>query len=44
MTPAYSDISLAIQQTLHPPQDIEPEKTIADLKDNIETVSNGGLF
>jgi multiple sugar transport system substrate-binding protein len=44
VTPAYSDISLAIQQTLHPPQDIEPEKTINDLKDNIETVSNGGLF
>ncbi len=44
VTPAYSDISLAIQQTLHPPQDIEPEKTIGDLKDNIETVSNGGLF
>ena len=44
VTPAYSDISLAIQQTLHPPQDIDPQKTIADLKDNIETVSNGGLF
>ena len=44
VTPAYSDISLAIQQTLHPPQDIDPEKTIADLNDNIETVSNGGLF
>ena len=44
VTPAYSDISLAIQQTLHPPQDIEPEKTIDDLKSNIDTVSNGGLF
>ena len=44
VTPAYSDISLAIQQTLHPPQDIEPKKTIEDLKDNIETVSNGGIF
>ena len=44
VTPAYSDISLAIQQTLHPPQDIEPEKTIDDLKSNIDTVSNGGIF
>jgi multiple sugar transport system substrate-binding protein len=44
VTPAYSDISLAIQQTLHPPQDIDPEKTIEDLKDNIDTVSEGGLF
>ncbi len=44
VTPAYSDISLAIQQTLHPPQDIEPKKTIEDLKDNIDTVSNGGIF
>jgi multiple sugar transport system substrate-binding protein len=44
VTPAYSDISLAIQQTLHPPQDIEPKKTIDDLKNNIDTVSEGGLF
>jgi multiple sugar transport system substrate-binding protein len=44
VTPAYSDISLAIQQTLHPPQDIDPEKTIEDLRDNIDTVSEGGLF
>jgi multiple sugar transport system substrate-binding protein len=44
VTPAYSDISLAIQQTLHPPQDIEPQQTIDDLKSNIDTVSNGGLF
>jgi multiple sugar transport system substrate-binding protein len=44
VTPAYSDISLAIQQTLHPPQDIDPEKTIKDLRDNIDTVSEGGLF
>jgi multiple sugar transport system substrate-binding protein len=44
VTPAYSDISLAIQQTLHPPQDIEPQKTIEELKDNIDTVSNGGIF
>jgi multiple sugar transport system substrate-binding protein len=44
VTPAYSDISLAIQQTLHPPQAIAPQKTIEDLKDNIETVSDGGIF
>ena len=44
VTPAYSDISLAIQQTLHPPTDIDPPKTIEDLKDNIDTVSNGGIF
>jgi multiple sugar transport system substrate-binding protein len=44
VTPAYSDISLAIQQTLHPPQDIESQKTIEDLKDNIDTVSRGGIF
>jgi multiple sugar transport system substrate-binding protein len=44
VTPAYSDISLAIQQTLHPPQDIDPQKTVEELKDNIDTVSNGGIF
>ena len=28
VTPAYSDISLAIQKTLHPPDDIDPTRSI----------------
>src|SRR3954469_19492307 len=27
VSPAYSDISLAVQKTLHPPRDIEPVKS-----------------
>jgi len=44
VTPAYSDISLAIQQTLHPPRDIEPQQSIDELKSNIEEVKQGGIF
>ena len=34
--PAYADISLAIQDKLHPPGDIEPEQAIEDLRDALE--------
>lgn len=44
VSPAYSDISLAIQKTLHPPRDIEPEQTIESLNDRLATVAEGGLF
>ena len=45
VSPAYSDISLAIQKTLHPPPAIEPEKTIEELRSTISTGrSKGGLF
>ena len=42
--PAYSDISLAIQDKLHPPGDIDPESTINDLKDALEKAKEGKLF
>ena len=42
--PAYSDISLAIQDKLHPPEDIEPEQTIKDLRDALEKAKEGKLF
>jgi multiple sugar transport system substrate-binding protein len=47
-TPAYTDLSLAIQRTLHPPQDIDPEdpqpKT-DELRDNAEAaVKREGLL
>jgi multiple sugar transport system substrate-binding protein len=44
VTPAYSDISLTIQQTLHPPDGIDPQSTIDTLKDRLETVKDGGLY
>lgn len=44
VSPAYSDISLAIQQTLHPPQDIDPQKSIDELNSNLQEVKRGGIF
>jgi multiple sugar transport system substrate-binding protein len=43
-SPAYSDISLAIQDTIHPPASIDPAKTADQLRKNIEKVANGGLL
>jgi multiple sugar transport system substrate-binding protein len=42
--PAYSDISLAIQDKLHPPGDIDPEQAIKDLSDALEKAKEGKLF
>ena len=42
--PAYSDISLAIQDKMHPPGDIDPEKSIDELGDALEKAKEGKLF
>jgi multiple sugar transport system substrate-binding protein len=44
VTPAYSDVSLAIQRTLHPPASINPAKTIDALKGKLKVVAKGGLY
>jgi multiple sugar transport system substrate-binding protein len=39
LTPAYTDLSLAIQRSLHPPQDIDPEDPQSkydELRDNVQ--------
>jgi multiple sugar transport system substrate-binding protein len=47
-TPAYQDVSLALQRTLHPPEKIDPEDTSSiygELKSNLEAaVKHEGLF
>jgi multiple sugar transport system substrate-binding protein len=47
-TPAYQDVSLALQRTLHPPDKIDPEDTSSiyeELKSNLEdAVKHEGLF
>ncbi len=47
-TPAYQDVSLALQRTLHPPDKIDPEDTTSvygELKSNLEdAVKHEGLF
>jgi multiple sugar transport system substrate-binding protein len=44
VTPAYADISLAIQDTLHPPSNIDPQSSIDDLKSKLDKVKTGGIF
>lgn len=43
-SPAYSDVSLAIQRVLHPPSSIVPEETAAEMADKVKIVAEGGLF
>ncbi|MFZ0089318.1 MAG: ABC transporter substrate-binding protein [Solirubrobacteraceae bacterium] len=42
-TPFYSDVTLAIQQTLHPPGSINPQPDITSLKSCLNTLLKGGL-
>jgi multiple sugar transport system substrate-binding protein len=44
LSPAYSDVSLAIQRSLHPPSSINPQQTIAKMADKVKTVAEGGLY
>jgi multiple sugar transport system substrate-binding protein len=44
VTPAYSDISLAIQRTFHPPNEVEPSSVEEDLRDKLEKAAEGKLF
>ena len=43
VTPAYQDLSLAIQRTIHPLADISPDdvgSTVTELRDNVQTALN----
>jgi len=42
--PAYADISLAIQDKLHPPTDIDPQSSIKNLGDALKKAKEGKLF
>ncbi len=42
-TPFYGDVTLAIQQTLHPPGSIQPAQDIASLRSCVTTLLKGGL-
>jgi multiple sugar transport system substrate-binding protein len=44
VTPAYADISLAIQRTFHPPDGVDPGKVEEDLKDKLDKAADGKLF
>jgi multiple sugar transport system substrate-binding protein len=42
-TPFYSDVTLAIQQTLHPPAAINPAADIRTIRSCLTTLTGGGL-
>jgi multiple sugar transport system substrate-binding protein len=44
VTPAYSDISLAIQKTFHPPEAVDPDTVVKQLRDRIEKAAEGKIF
>lgn len=44
VTPAYSDISLAIQKTFHPPDAVDPNGIVGRLRDRIEKAVEGRIF
>jgi multiple sugar transport system substrate-binding protein len=44
VTPFYSDISQAIQRSLHPERGIDPPSTIKDMKGKLDHAKKGELF
>jgi len=42
-TPLYSDVTLAIQQTLHPPAGIKASQDVTNLRSCLKTLQTGGL-
>jgi multiple sugar transport system substrate-binding protein len=43
-TPIYSDVTLAVQDSLHPPASIDPVQAINTLRSRLTTVLNGGMY
>jgi len=43
-TPSYADVTLAIQDSLHPPASINPQKSIDTLKSRLTTLADGGMY
>lgn len=44
VNPAYSDISLAIQKTFHPPDKIKPNQIVSKLRDRMKKAAEGKVF
>jgi trehalose/maltose transport system substrate-binding protein len=44
VTPAYADITLAIQKTFHPPDKLDPGTVVGDLKDKLKKAAEGKIF
>jgi multiple sugar transport system substrate-binding protein len=44
VTPAYADVSLAIQKTFHPPDGLNPDDIVGQLKDRLDKAAEGKIF
>jgi multiple sugar transport system substrate-binding protein len=44
VTPAYTDISLAIQKSFHPPEKLDPAGVVDELKDKLDKAAEGKIF
>jgi multiple sugar transport system substrate-binding protein len=44
VTPAYSDISLAIQKTFHPENQVDPNDVVQKLQDRLDKAAEGKIF
>jgi multiple sugar transport system substrate-binding protein len=44
VSPAYSDISLAIQKSFHPPEGVDPNAVRDDLENRLDKAAEGKLF
>ena len=44
VNPAYSDISLAIQKSFHPPDGLDPNSVVDSLKDKLDKAAEGSIF
>jgi multiple sugar transport system substrate-binding protein len=42
--PAYSDVSLAIQKTFHPEENVDPNTIVGKLKDRLDKAAEGKIF
>jgi trehalose/maltose transport system substrate-binding protein len=43
-TPVYSDVTLAVQDSLHPPAKLNPVQAIKTLRSRLNTVIDGGMY
>ena len=44
VTPAYSDVSQAIQRTFHPPDGLQPGQVIEKLEERLDKAADGKIF
>ncbi len=43
-TPSYADVTLAIQDAIHPPAEVDPKASFDKLKSNLQVVADGGMY